>query len=464
MLETTGTNRGYRPAQLAVILIVVIAAVLRLHGLGAQSVWLDEAVSWYQAKDSFVELLRRTAEDNYPPLHNLSLFMTIKLLGDSEWSLRLPSVIFAVLNITAVYWLATMTLGRTAGLIGAFLLALSPFHITYSQEARMYSLLALTATLYAASCFYYLRAPSLLRGAWVSLTGVMLLYSHPYGTLNWIAIATGIIIFAVPFASMPLGTMRLWLASNLIAAVGFAPWAAILAHRAQVFVAAGTWIPPPTPALVGSIMLALVGGGLLACVILIGVVLGALGQLRRDVAVFCVWIVVPVSVAIVVSMLSTPIFITRYAIGSLPPLLLLSAFGWTKHAKGWWGAILLTAIVAVAALQSSQYGNVKPDWRGVASFVDERAKTTDCVLVVPDYLAIPLNYYRRKSSCQWGATKLAELPVEIPASMLFLIFAPQDPNVAASTRAAFIDELLGRGWREADRANFLDSQVVVFSR
>ena len=463
MLETTETNTGHRATLTAVVLIVVIAALLRFHNLGGQSVWLDEAVSWHQSKDSLVELIRRTAEDNYPPLHNLTLFMAIKLLGDSEWSLRLPSVIFAVANIIALYWLATMTLGRTAGLIGAVLLALSPFHLTYSQEARMYSLLALAATLYAATCFDYLRAPSLLRGAWVSLTGLMLLYSHPYGTFNWIAIATGIIIFALPFASLPLVTILVWLASNVVAAVGFAPWALILAHRAQAFAAAGTWIPAPTPAIVSSSLLALVGGGLLAGVILVGVILGVLGQLRRDVAVFCVWIVAPVSVGIVGSMLSTPFFITRYAIGSLPPLLLLSAFGWTKYAKGWWGAILLTAIVAIAASQSLHYGNVKPDWRGVASFLNEREKTTDCVLVVPDYLAIPLNYYRRKSSCQWGATKLTDLPAEVPASVLFVIFAPQDPNVAASTRAAFIDELLARGWREADRADFIDSQVVTFS-
>lgn len=54
-----------------------------------------------------------------------------------------------------------MTVGRMAGFVGAVLLALSPFHIFYSQEARMYSLLALAATLYAATCFYYLRAPSI---------------------------------------------------------------------------------------------------------------------------------------------------------------------------------------------------------------------------------------------------------------------------------------------------------------
>ena len=35
---------------------------------------------------------------------------------------------------------------------------LSPFDIVYSQEARVYTLLSLSATLYGATCFYYLNA------------------------------------------------------------------------------------------------------------------------------------------------------------------------------------------------------------------------------------------------------------------------------------------------------------------
>ena len=146
MLQTAETTKGHRATLAAVGLVVVIGALLRLHNLGTESLWADEAASSTQAKDSLADLIKRTARDNYPPLHNLALFAAIKLFGDSEWSLRLPSATFGVANIAALYWLGTMTVGRTAGLIGAVLLALSPFHLWYSQEARMYSLLALAAT------------------------------------------------------------------------------------------------------------------------------------------------------------------------------------------------------------------------------------------------------------------------------------------------------------------------------
>jgi hypothetical protein len=44
--------------------------------------------------------------------------------------------------------------------LAAAILAVSGFHIHYSQEARMYPLLALTATLYAAAGFFFAKSPS----------------------------------------------------------------------------------------------------------------------------------------------------------------------------------------------------------------------------------------------------------------------------------------------------------------
>jgi 4-amino-4-deoxy-L-arabinose transferase-like glycosyltransferase len=458
----------------AVILIVIIGALLRFHNLGGESLWVDEALSWLEAKDGLSNLIKFTDIEQHPPLHSFALFVAIKLLGDSEWSLRLPAAIFGVANIVAVYWLGTLTFGRTAGLIGAVLLALSPFHIKYSQEARTYSLLALAATLYAATCFDYLRAPSLLRGAGVSLTGLALVYCHPYGLLDWIAIAAAFATFALPSASPPLRSMLVWAAANIVIAAGFVPWALILARQAHGIAAQGFWIPAPTPEFVVQSLVELVGGRLLAGVILIGMVLGVVGRVRRDVAVFCIWIVAPVTVGIVASILLVPTFISRYAIGSLPPMLLVSAFGWSRHAKHWRGAIVSTALVAVAGLsllRHNPYESAKADWRGVASFLHDRVQAADCVLVVPGWQGMPLSYYRRNSSCQWGATKLANLPTEMPASVLFLIFAtqdpifvPQDPVVAASIRRSFIDELRRRGWREAEGVDFRGIQVVILSR
>ena len=79
------------------------------------------------------ELIDRTARDNYPPLHNIFLFAVTHTFGDSEFWLRLPSVVFGTLTIPAVYWVGCKLYSRRAGLFAAAILSLAAFHVDYSQ-------------------------------------------------------------------------------------------------------------------------------------------------------------------------------------------------------------------------------------------------------------------------------------------------------------------------------------------
>jgi mannosyltransferase len=455
----------------AIAVVLILAGWLRFHNLGSESLWLDEAVSWTQIKDGLAALIQRTARDNYPPLNNLALFVAIKFLGTDEWTLRLPSAIFGLANIGVLYWLGTMTLGRKAALIGATMLALSPLSVIYSQEARMYSLLALAATLYAATCFYYLRAPSMLRGASISFSGLSLVYSHPYGVLDWIVIALAFAaLFLLPIWSSRR-TILLWMASNTIVAIGFMPWALILAGHAQTVHGGGFWIPPLTTVFLSKELGALAGGRLFFGITLIGAVLGLVGERRRDLAFLCAWVVIPLVVGIIVSILWKPMFLARYVIGSHPPLLLLSGFGWTKYAKDWRSGIFSTVFVVAIALASLPflrrpvYAYPKDDWRSVASFLDTRRQPTDCVLVVPAYEAIPLGYYRRRRACELGAMKVSDLPVTMPASALFGVFTLHNEEPTELSRVVdFTDELRRRGWHELYQTDFQGIRVVSYVR
>ncbi len=148
-------------SNIALLGILVIGTWLRFRNLSADSIWLDEAESWRQSKGSLADLISATAEDNYPPLHNLLLFAFIKVSGtDTEWVLRARSALLGVANIVAIYWLGALIGGRIAGVLAAAILATSAFHIDYSQEARMYALLALAATLYAAAAFFFVKPTS----------------------------------------------------------------------------------------------------------------------------------------------------------------------------------------------------------------------------------------------------------------------------------------------------------------
>jgi uncharacterized membrane protein len=64
-------------------------------------------------------------------------------LGSEEWVLRLPSALVGLLSIYLLYRLGSALFDRLTGLAAALLLAVSPFHVWYSQEARMYALVGL---------------------------------------------------------------------------------------------------------------------------------------------------------------------------------------------------------------------------------------------------------------------------------------------------------------------------------
>jgi uncharacterized membrane protein len=83
--------------------------------------------------------------DFHPPLYHFIIHFWSKL-GSSEPFLRLPSVCFGVATIYIFYLLLKELTNEKLAVIAAWLLALSPLHIYFSQELRMYSLSALLST------------------------------------------------------------------------------------------------------------------------------------------------------------------------------------------------------------------------------------------------------------------------------------------------------------------------------
>src|ERR1700740_1099549 len=88
--------------------VILIGAGLRLYGVDRTSLWLDEATSWDEARRPFWGMIHATANDTFPPLHNILLYGVIRLFGDSAVALRVPSVILGVANIYLLYRLGAV--------------------------------------------------------------------------------------------------------------------------------------------------------------------------------------------------------------------------------------------------------------------------------------------------------------------------------------------------------------------
>jgi 4-amino-4-deoxy-L-arabinose transferase-like glycosyltransferase len=155
-------------ARLAWIGVVVLTlAVFALYAgtLDRQSLWFDEGLSVVFATRPLPELMHTLIyEDLHPPLYYLLLHFWMQVAGTSEWSVRLPSTLAAVLLVPLAFAVVREVWGHNRGTNGtwvivgtaaAALVASSPFIAFYAQETRMYSI---AAALALATTWAYLRA------------------------------------------------------------------------------------------------------------------------------------------------------------------------------------------------------------------------------------------------------------------------------------------------------------------
>ena len=167
-------------------LIIVYAAVLRLYHLWEPSFWIDEAFSSY-ATLSWDNLSRY--------LHNLTQWLSFSLFWVSDWSARLPSVVFSLMSIVVVYLITKkLTDNPLVALIPALLLAISYMDIAWARQARFYSLLQFIFLLqiYLSLLVYYGNRYWYLILAWLCITLYVWVQFHPF-LYSWAIIASMIL-------------------------------------------------------------------------------------------------------------------------------------------------------------------------------------------------------------------------------------------------------------------------------
>ena len=139
-------------ALIAVALITLVAIVLRSYRLGSD-LWLDEITPIVDyGHMPVVQVIGSYLRTNNHLLNTLLTRLSIGAFGESEWSVRLPAVLFGVATIPVFYWVARLAHSRWASVAATAVLAVSYHHIFFSQNARGYS----------AALFFALAASGLL--------------------------------------------------------------------------------------------------------------------------------------------------------------------------------------------------------------------------------------------------------------------------------------------------------------
>jgi uncharacterized membrane protein len=136
-----------RKRALPVILLSVLAAALRVYGIGHQGLWFDEAYTVMLVKLPFGSMISTVAKtESTPYLYYILAWAWTHIFGDGAVGIRTLSALFGTALVPVAYLAAEKLINSHRGaLMVAALAAFNPLLIWYSQEARAYELLALSS-------------------------------------------------------------------------------------------------------------------------------------------------------------------------------------------------------------------------------------------------------------------------------------------------------------------------------
>ena len=420
---STPPRQTIRTAGTAALLLVllIVGTALRVYGLAGESAWLDEAFAVGIARLGWSEVLYQTRLDVHPPLYYMLLTGWLALVGDSVWSARLLSVVLSVALLAATALVGARLAGRAAGLTAAALLAVSVFHVEFAQEARMYSMLALLATLSTAgfiALFEDRRRQAML--FYVAVTALMV-WTHVYAAFVIGAQGVAILVDLVWRRQAAVDTAARWVWAQVFVVAAVLPWLPVFVWQ-MALVQSNFWIAEPEPWGFLAVFRTYAGSEPLLWVLAPLALLGAghlawrwrsSGLASRSPLFFLIpWLAGPILFPFVVSLISQPIFLPKYTIAASVPFAILVAAGVQALPT----TVVRTAVISACLLWS---GSLLPDfyarrtkdgWREAVPVVERLAKPSDAVVVYPYFNTIAWDFYQQRDDLQVRAFPLFSAP------------------------------------------------------
>ena len=414
------------PYPYILLAILFLGLVLRIYDLGTESLWLDEGFSIRIADlNLFQIVVEKTYRDIHPPLYYVILHYWINLFGDTEFSTRFLSVLFGLFSIFMIYKVGTLLFNKNVGMLSSLLLALSVFHIQYSQEVRMYSLMTLLTLL---SIYFFIKLRD--RASFTVSTGyiissILLMYTHIFGL--FIIIAQNIYLFTL-FLSKDFDyklNFRRWILFQIILVILYVPWIFVLASQILELQTRGFWVHVPTMRSIIGTFWDYSGSTLLLLFFLIlsffsivtyekvkGKInwkdfLKSIECYSRNISLsnvnriyfLVVWLLTPIILPFIISLFLTPIYWTRFTIAASLAFYILIAKGIDNINNK---SIKLVVIILVIALSlgcvGEYYSEVnKEQWREVANYIDINAESGDLILFHQGWCQIVFDYYSKRT-------------------------------------------------------------------
>ena len=406
---------------------LVLGIAIRFLLPGQQSFWDDEinSVTTVSGPDAG-PLAAMVFNNAHGPLYLLLLRGWIRAFGSAEGPVRMLSALLGSIGLVLFYRLARRRLGEPVAVVALVLLALSGYHLWYSQEARNYALL-FDAGLLAVPAFldelerrrrstFVLALLTTLVTCLANLSGFFLVALEGayaltigrragYPVRRFILLAALTVLLLSPWIAAgvrgagPLHLGRPGAGSGVPAAVGESPPGLLSIPYTFYDFSLGRSLGPDVDelkryraaALLPHLWYLVPAGALFALLALHGW-RRALPPAR---AVLTPWAVVPVLAMAAVSALNLKAPNSRYALLAFPPYLLLLAIGVRAipaRALRWgaMGGLLLFSLASdVRYFRDPRCW--RPDARSAGRLIDRAARPGDLVVVYA--LQDPVRYY-----------------------------------------------------------------------
>lgn len=401
--------------QLQLLIIIFIALILRIYGLGKEDFWHDEVRTiWYLSKDSnFIQVIKRVSENLQGPTYYMFMHFWAQIFNINEITLRIPSVVFGTITIYYLYKFTKELIDRKAALITCLLLSISYRHIYYSQEARTYSLTVLLTLISYIYFHKHLTKHTKYNSFIYILSSVLLINSHYFGF--YIILAQNIfVLIQIVKRNFTYDKLIKWLISQTFILILILP---------TVYLFLGVQIhnhyfergKVPDFFTAVSIFKFLSGSRALLYIFFIFSSLALLRygsekysnlkgvfikNLNNDsFQILLTWLFIPIITCLLISYFYKPTYYIKYFIISILPLYMLAGIGISTLKNRWIQSLVILFLVFYSFSYIAKNHNIyeKTRWSKIAERIDSEYKDGDVVIFLPDYIHQEFDYYSTRN-------------------------------------------------------------------
>jgi 4-amino-4-deoxy-L-arabinose transferase-like glycosyltransferase len=348
--------------------LTLLGALLRFPTLDRQSFWLDELVTVSLLDHGLGDVLREVPRSEATPfLYYVVAWAWGSLFGLGEVGIRTLSALAGTATIPVAYGAGAVLVSRRAGVVAAALVAVNPFLVWYSQEARSYALLGLLGAATVLAFGHALRGSGRALVLWGALCALAIA-THYYALflvgaeLVWLLVRARprrpvVLASLIPIAALAVHVPLLLEQRDNGQAVTGSSLAARIAGIPKNLVV-GYSFPAEALGSASAALLLLVGLALLVRV--------ARAE-RRGALVAGSLAAAVVLIPVVLALVGEDYLIARNAIVAVVPAAVCLGAGFATGRLGLAAATalcVLSAGIALAPALDTSYG--RTDWRGAA--------------------------------------------------------------------------------------------------